>query len=125
MIYLDHNATTPMDPDVLAAMQPYFLEHFGNAASRHHGAGREAAAAVDRARGQVAAEIGADPREIVFTSGASESCNLALKGVVTSPAYAHRGQRVVTVRTEHKAVLDTCAYLTGQGFDVTLLESSW
>ena len=120
MIYLDHNATTPLDPRVLDAMLPFFTDCFGNAASRHHDLGREAAAAVETARGQVAAIIGADPREIVWTSGATESDNLALQGVAHAPAYAKK-RHVVTVATEHRAVLDTCERLEGQGIDVTRL----
>ena len=119
-IYLDYNATTPLDPRVLEAMQPFFLSSFGNAASRHHRLGREAAEAVEQARAQAAATIGADPREIYWTSGATESDNLALCGVAAAPAYAKR-RHVVTVRTEHRAVLDPCSWLTAQGYEVTVL----
>lgn len=119
MIYLDHNATTPLDPRVLDAMMPFFTEQYGNAASRHHGLGRDAAAAVQTAREQVASVLGADPREIVWTSGATESNNLALLGVARSPVYKKR--HVVTVATEHRAVLDPCEVLVRQGFDVTFL----
>ena len=120
MIYLDHNATTPLDPRVLDAMLPFLTDRFGNAASRHHALGCDAATAVETARGQVASVIGADPREIVWTSGATESDNLALLGVVQAPAYRKRRQ-VVTVATEHRAVLDTCEHLEGLGIDVTYL----
>src|SRR5262245_16608457 len=111
MIYLDYNATTPLDPRVLDAMMPFLRERFGNAASRHHSLGCDAAKAVAAAREEVAALLGADPREIVWTSGATESDNLAVKGVATSPAYASRGNHLVTVTTEHRAVLDPCEYL--------------
>ncbi len=121
MIYLDNNATTQVDPRVLEAMLPYFRDQFGNAASRHHRLGSEAAEAVETARAQVASLIGADPREIVWTSGATESDNLALKGVAASPAYTTRGNHIVTVTTEHRAVLDPCEHLEGQGFKVTHL----
>lgn len=104
-IYMDHHATTPVDPRVLEAMLPWFSEKFGNAASRTHAFGWEANKAVERAREQVAALVGADPSEVVFTSGATESDNLAIKGTVPE------GGHVVTVVTEHKAVLDTCAAL--------------
>jgi cysteine desulfurase len=119
-IYLDNHATTPMDRRVLEAMLPYFVEKFGNGASKSHAFGWEAEAAVDIAREQVAKLIGAaSPREIVFTSGATESDNLAIKGV----AYAHRdkGDHIVTCVTEHKAVLDSCKVLEKQGFQVTYL----
>lgn len=121
LIYLDYNATTPVDPRVLDAMLPYFRERFGNAASRHHRLGCQAAEAVERARGQVAAVLGADPREILFTSGATESNNLALKGVLQSPYYAKRGDHLVTVTTEHKAVLDPCESLSASGVSVSVL----
>ena len=121
MIYLDHNATTPMDPRVLEAMLPYFRERFGNAASRHHELGCDAAKAVEAARLQVASAIGADPREIVWTSGATESGNLAIKGVAASPMYAKKGGHVVTVVTEHRAVLDPCEHLESHGHAVTYL----
>lgn len=119
-IYLDHAATTPVDPRVLEAMLPFFTEQFGNAAS-HHPVGQGASAAVERARAQVAAVLGADPREIVWTSGATESDNLALQGVARSPYYARRGNHIVTVATEHKAVLDCCAFLEARGIAVTYL----
>ncbi len=120
MIYLDHNATTPLDPRVLEAMLPFLTDRFGNAASRHHALGCDAATAVETAREQVASVIGADPREIVWTSGATESDNLALQGVVHAPAYA-RKRHVVTVTTEHRAVLDASEHLERQGIDVTYL----
>lgn len=120
-IYLDHNATTPVDPRVLEAMLPWFTERPGNAASRHHAAGRLAGEAVERARAQVAAAIGGDPREVVWTSGATEANNLALKGVMRSPVYSARKDGIVTVVTEHKAVLDPATTLAAEGFRVTRL----
>src|SRR5882757_5638976 len=119
-IYMDYGATTPVDPRVVDAMIPWLREHFGNPASRSHAWGWEAEEAVERARGQVAALIGADPREIVWTSGATESDNLALKGA--AQFYKTRGKHIITVKTEHKAVLDTCRELERQGFEVTYLE---
>ena len=104
LIYLDHNATTPLDPRVLEVMQPFFAGNFGNAASRHHRLGRQASAAVEAARVRVAAVLGAEPREVYLTSGATEANNLALKGLAASKAYAKR-RHIVTVRTEHRAVL--------------------
>ncbi len=121
MIYLDSNATTPVDPRVFEAMRPYFTEKFGNAASRHHALGGDAARAVEAARGEVASLIGADPREIVWTSGATESDNLAIKGVALAPAYAARTGPIVTVATEHRAVLDPCGHLESRGRPVTVL----
>ena len=118
-IYLDNNATTPMDPRVLEAMTPYFLEHFGNAASRNHPFGWEAEEAVDYAREQVAKLIGADAKEIIFTSGATEADNLAIKGVFEM--YASKGNHIITVNTEHKAVLDTCKHLEKIGGEVTYM----
>lgn len=118
-VYLDYNATTPCDPRVLEAMIPYFTEHFGNAASRHHSFGWSAEEAVDVAREQVAALIGADKTEIVFTSGATESVNLAIKGVFET--YGSKGNHIITTETEHKAVLDTCKHLEKQGAAVTYL----
>jgi len=118
-IYLDNNSTTPMDPRVLEAMTPYFLNHFGNAASRNHPFGWEAEEAVDYAREQVAKLIGADPKEIIFTSGATEGDNLGLKGVFEM--YASKGNHIITATTEHKAVLDTCKHIEKQGGEVTYL----
>lgn len=118
-IYLDNNATTPMDPRVLETMLPYFTEKFGNAASRNHSFGWSAEEAVDYAREQVAALIGADPREIIFTSGATEADNLAIKGA--AEMYSRKGDHIVTVATEHKAVLDACRHLEKQGKKVTYL----
>ena len=119
-IYLDNNATTPMDPRVLEAMTPFFLEHFGNAASRNHPFGWEAEEAVDYAREQVAKLIGADPKEIIFTSGATEGDNLGIKGVFEM--YASKGNHIITATTEHKAVLDTCKHIEKIGGEVTYLQ---
>ena len=119
-IYLDNNATTPMDPRVLEAMTPYFLEQFGNAASRNHPFGWEAEGAVDLAREQVAKLVGADPKEIIFTSGATEGDNLAIKGVFEM--YASKGNHIITATTEHKAVLDTCKHIEKSGGQVTYLK---
>jgi cysteine desulfurase len=119
-IYLDNNATTPMDPRVLEAMIPYFTEHFGNAASRNHPFGWQAEEAVDYAREQVAKLIGADPKEIIFTSGATEGDNLGIKGVYEM--YASKGNHIITCTTEHKAVLDTCKHIERSGGEVTYLE---
>lgn len=118
-VYLDYNATTPCDPRVVEAMLPYFTEKFGNAASRSHSFGWEAGEAVEYAREQVAALIGAESREIVFTSGATEADNLALKGVYE--LYASRGNHIITVATEHKAVLDTCQHIEKNGGQITYL----
>jgi cysteine desulfurase len=119
-IYLDYSATTPVDPRVAAKMIPYLTEHFGNPASRSHAYGWEAEKAVDDAREQVAALVGADPKEIIWTSGATESNNLAIKGA--AHFYAGKGKHLITMKTEHKAVLDTCRELERHGFDVTYLD---
>ena len=119
-IYMDYSATNPCDPRVVDTMIPWLREHFGNPASRSHAWGWEAEAAVEKAREQVAALIGADPREIVWTSGATESNNLALKGA--AHFYKTKGKHLITVKTEHKAVLDTCRELERQGFEVTYLD---
>jgi cysteine desulfurase len=119
-IYMDYSATNPCDPRVVDAMIPWLREHFGNPASRSHAWGWEAEAAVEKAREQVATLIGADPREIVWTSGATESNNLAIKGA--AHFYKSRGKHLITVKTEHKAVLDTCRELERQGFEVTYLD---
>ncbi len=118
-IYLDNNATTPMDPRVLEAMTPYFLELYGNAASRNHPFGWQAEEAVDYAREQVAKLIGADPKEIIFTSGATEADNLGIKGEYEM--YAGKGNHIITATTEHKAVLDTCRHIEKSGGEVTYL----
>ena len=119
-IYLDYGATTPADPRVVDAMIPWLREHFGNAASRSHAWGWEAEEAIEKARGHVADLIHADPREIVWTSGATESDNLALKGA--AHFYKDKGRHLITVKTEHKAVLDTMRELERQGFEVTYLD---
>lgn len=118
-IYLDHHATTPVDPRVLEAMLPYFSEKFGNAASVTHVFGWEAQEAVEKARGEIAAAIGAEPKEIIFTSGATEADNLALKGVMK--ANAHRGKHLIVTAIEHNAVLDSARALGKDGFDVTVI----
>src|SRR5262250_1179212 len=118
-IYMDNHATTPLDPRVLDAMLPYFRERFGNAASRNHKFGWEAEQAVEDARKEIASLIGGDPREIVFTSGATESDNLAVKGAAWM--YREKGDHIVTCVTEHKAILDTCKHLEKEGFRVTFL----
>ena len=119
-IYMDYSSTNPCDPRVVDAMIPWLREHFGNPASRSHAWGWEAEAAVEKARDQIAALIGADPREIVWTSGATESNNLAIKGA--AGFYKTKGKHLITVKTEHKAVLDTMRELERQGFEVTYLD---
>lgn len=118
-IYLDNHATTPMDPRVLNAMLPWFTEKFGNAASRNHAFGWEAEEAVENARKQIAALVGANSKEIIFTSGATESDNLAVKGV--AQMYAEKGNHIITAASEHKAILDTCKHLEKEGCRVTYL----
>ena len=119
MVYLDYNATTPLDERVLAEMLPFFTEHFGNASSNTHPLGWYAQGAIDKARQQVASFIGAESSEIVFTSGATEAINMALKGVFE--AYQTKRNHIITCKTEHKAVLDTCVYLEGKGASITYL----
>jgi len=119
-IYLDYSATTPVDPRVAQKMIPYLTEHFGNAASRSHAFGWTAEEAVEEARGHVAALIGADPKEIVWTSGATEGNNLAIKGAALFNRT--RGKHLITQKTEHKATLDTMRELERQGFECTYLE---
>jgi len=118
-IYFDHNATTPLDPRVLEAMSPYMTEHFGNAASRNHPFGWKAEAGVEKARAQIADLLGAEPKDIVLTSGATESDNLAIKGV--AEMYRDKGNHIITCVSEHKAVIDPCKRLGEAGFDVTWL----
>ncbi|PSB30310.1 cysteine desulfurase family protein [Chlorogloea sp. CCALA 695] len=118
-IYLDCHATTPVDERVLAAMLPYFTEYFGNPSSSGHIYGWEAEAGVKQARNTLANAIGASPEEIVFTSGATEANNLAIKGI--AEAYFSKGQHIITLQTEHSAVLDPCNYLRGLGFEITIL----
>jgi cysteine desulfurase len=118
-IYLDYNATTPVDERVLERMLPYFSEKFGNAASKTHSFGWEADEAVKRSREQVAAFLKSDESEIVFTSGATEAINLSIKGV--AEAYANKGKHIVTISSEHKAVLDTCRHLERSGMEITIL----
>lgn len=122
MIYLDYNATTPCSEEVVAAMMPYFSDKFGNAASRTHAKGWQADEAVQIAKGQIARLIGAEEQSVIFTSGATESCNLALKGAFE--VMRGFGHHIITCKTEHKAVLDTCAHLEGQGAEITYLEAN-
>ena len=119
-VYLDYSATTPIDPRVVEAMLPYLTEKFGNPASRSHQYGWDAEAAVENARAEVAALVNADPKEIVWTSGATEANNLAIKGAANF--YQNKGKHLITVKTEHKAVLDTMRELERQGFEVTYLD---
>ena len=119
LIYLDNQATTPIDPAVLSAMLPYFREKFGNAASVHHAYGREGKEAVERSRRSLAESIRSQPRDIIFSSGATESINLAIKGVCNK--YNSKGRHIITQQTEHKAVLDTCASIEKAGWSVTYL----
>jgi len=119
-VYLDNNATTPVDPRVLDAMLPYFKEHFGNAASRNHKYGWVAEEAVEKARGQVARVINAESKEIIWTSGSTEGNNTAIIG--TARMYADKGRHIVTCKIEHKAVIDPCKYLETEGYEVTWLE---
>ena len=121
-IYLDYNATTPVDERVMQEMLPYFTTHFGNAASKTHAMGWQAEAAIDKARKQVASFLSSEESEIVFTSGSTESCNLAIKGVFEK--YQSKGKQIITVATEHKAVLDTCAELEKRGAVITYLSVS-
>lgn len=120
LIYLDNNATTPTDPRVVETMLPYFSNHYGNAASRNHPFGWAAENAVDKAREQIASLISADPREVIFTSGATEADNLAIKGVFEM--YAKKGNHIITLKTEHKAVLDSCKKVEKMGGEVTYLD---
>ena len=119
MIYLDHNATTPVDPQVLEAMQPFFTQYFGNPSSLNHSLGWQAEAAIEKAREQLATAINAEPVEIIFTSGATEANNLAIKGVAES--YMANGRHIITASTEHSAVLEPCRYLEKLGFNLTYL----
>ena len=118
-VYLDNQATTPLDPKVFSAMEPWFTEKFGNASSRNHTYGWEAEEAVEIARESVAATIGALPKEIIFTSGATEANNIALQGAAIS--YQNQGRHIITLKTEHKAVMDVCQHLSKDGFDITYL----
>ena len=119
IVYLDNNSTTPVDPEVLEAMLPFFNQHFGNAASRSHTYGWIADEAVKNSRSVIADYIGAEENEIVFTSGSTEAINLAIKGV--AEAYVTKGKHIITLATEHKAVLDTCKHLESLGHEITVL----
>jgi len=119
IVYMDHHATTPLDPRVLEEMMPFLTEHFGNASSSTHAIGRHARKAVEKARTEVAELIGAEPKEIIFTSGATESDNLAVKGV--AQRLRKKGNHIITCAVEHKAILDPCAFLAKSGFEVTVL----
>jgi cysteine desulfurase len=119
-IYLDYSATTPVDPRVVDAMVPWLRDHFGNPASRSHAFGWEAEKAVEQARSNVAALVNCDPREVIWTSGATEAINLALKGA--AHFYKDKGKHLVTVKTEHKATLDTMRELEREGFEVTYMD---
>jgi cysteine desulfurase len=121
-LFMDNHSTTPVDPRVLETMLPYFTEHFGNAASRNHSFGWTAEAAVDHARDQISALIGGEGKEIVLTSGATEANNLAIKGAASF--YKKQGNHIITVETEHKAVIDTCKRLAREGFEITYLTPS-
>jgi len=118
-IYFDNNATTPLDPEVLEVMLPYYNEKFGNASSVHHVYGREAKEAVEKSRKIIASELNAKPKEIVFTSGATEAINLAIRGVCDQ--WMEKGRHIVTQMTEHKAALDTCKSMEKRGWEVTYL----
>ncbi|RLD20755.1 MAG: IscS subfamily cysteine desulfurase, partial [Bacteroidetes bacterium] len=120
MIYFDNNATTPVDQRVLDAMLPYFTTHFGNAASRQHQTGMNARSAVEGARDSISDVLGVDAKEIVFTSGATEACNLAIKGVFG--LYRRKGKHIVVISTEHKAVLDCCSHLEEKGAEITFVD---
>jgi cysteine desulfurase len=120
VIYLDNNATTPVDPRVMEKMLPFFTEHYGNAASRTHQAGWYAEAAVEAARERVAELLGCEKQEIIFTSGSTEAINIALKGI--AKAYETKGKHIITSRTEHKAVLDVCAALENDGYEISFLD---
>jgi cysteine desulfurase len=120
-VYMDYNATTPVDPKVLEAMIPYFCEIFGNASSSNHKFGWDAEEAVSRARKQVADLIGARPSEIIFTAGSTESNNISIKGV--AEVYSEKGNHIITCKTEHKAVIETCEYLEKRGFEITYLNT--
>ena len=122
LIYFDHNSTTPVAAEVLEQMLPYFTEHYGNASSRSHPFGWTADTAVERAREQIATALGVDQREVIFTSGATESINIALKGV--TKAYRKKGNHIITICTEHKAVLDVCESLSDEGAEITYLPVS-